>query len=202
MSSSTSDYHHGNLRQCLLEASLKLLDNEGFDALSLRRLAEEVGVSRQAPYHHFRDKQALLAAIGEEGFSRLNQMLAIVTDDQTLSLDERLYQAVLGYLNFALDHTALYRLMFGQTLWRAEHTHGDTDEFQRYAKDCFRQYVQLFDLLKAAGDLPSSENTLRLAQLLWAAMHGLAHLAADGLFVKRDDLAEIARYTIARFRSS
>ncbi|WP_298184359.1 TetR/AcrR family transcriptional regulator [uncultured Pseudomonas sp.] len=202
MSSSTSDYHHGNLRQSLLEASIKLLDNEGFDALSLRRLAEEVGVSRQAPYHHFRDKQALLAAIGEEGFSRLNQILAIVTDDQTLSLDERLYQAVLGYLNFALDHTALYRLMFGQTLWRAEHAHEDTDEFQRYAKDCFRQYVQLFDLLKAAGDLPSSENTLRLAQLLWAAMHGLAHLASDGLFVKHDDLAEIARYTIARFRAS
>lgn len=202
MSSSTSDYHHGNLRQSLLEASIKLLDNEGFDALSLRRLAEEVGVSRQAPYHHFRDKQALLAAIGEEGFSRLNQMLAIVTDDQALSLDERLYQAVLGYLNFALDHTALYRLMFGQTLWRAEHAHEDTDEFQRYAKDCFRQYVQLFDLLKAAGDLPSSENTLRLAQLLWAAMHGLAHLSSDGLFVKRDDLAEIARYTIARFRAS
>ena len=135
MSSSTSDYHHGNLRQSLLEASIKLLDNEGFDALSLRRLAEEVGVSRQAPYHHFRDKQALLAAIGEEGFSRLNQMLAIVTDDQTLSLDERLYQAVLGYFNFALDHTALYRLMFGQYLWRAEHAQVVTDEFQGYAKD-------------------------------------------------------------------
>ena len=201
MSSSTSDYHHGNLRQSLLEASMQLLDNEGLDALSLRRLAEQVGVSRQAPYHHFKDKQALLAAIGEEGFALLNQMLARVTDDPSLSLNERLHQAVLGYLNFALDHTALYRLMFGQTLWSAEHAHADTDEFQRYAKDCFRQYVQLFDLLKAAGDLPSSENTLRLAQLLWAAMHGLAHLASDGLFVKREDLAEIARYMIARFHT-
>lgn len=202
MSGSTSDYHHGNLRQSLLEASMRLLDKEGLEALSLRRLAEEVGVSRQAPYHHFKDKQALLAAIGEEGFSLLNSLLALVTDDPALSLNERLYQAVLGYLNFALEHTALYRLMFGQTLWSAEHTHADTDEFQRYAKDCFRQYVQLFDMLKAAGELPRSENTLRLAQLLWAAMHGLAHLASDGLFVKREDLADIARYTVARFRAA
>jgi hypothetical protein len=90
--------------------------------------------------------------------------------------------------------------MFGQTLWRSEQARSDTDEFQRYAKDCFRQYVQLFDLLREAGELPPEENTLRLAQLLWAAMHGLAQLAADGLFVKRDDLAEIARYTLQRLR--
>jgi len=201
MTISTADYHHGNLRQSLLDASVRLLDSEGMDALSLRRLAEEVGVSRQAPYHHFHDKQALLAAIGEQGFALLDQLLTGVTDDPTLSLDERLYRAVVGYLNFALDHHALYRLMFGQTLWRAERSRSDTDEFQRYAKDCFRHYVQLFDLLKAAGELPENDNTLRLAQLLWAAMHGLAQLAADGLFVKRDDLAEIARYTLQRLRT-
>ena len=200
MSISTADYHHGNLRQSLLDAGVRLLDSEGLEALSLRRMAEEVGVSRQAPYHHFHDKQALLAAIGEQGFAMLNQLLVEVTADQALSLDERLYRAVMGYLNFALEHRALYRLMFGQTLWRSEQARSDTDEFQRYAKDCFRQYVQLFDLLKAAGELPAEENTLRLAQLLWAAMHGLAQLAADGLFVKHDDLAEITRYTLQRLR--
>ena len=200
MAISTADYHHGNLRQSLLDASVALLDSEGLEALSLRRLAEQVGVSRQAPYHHFRDKQALLAAIGEQGFALLNQLLGSFTDNPAISLDERLYRAVMGYLNFALEHRALYRLMFGQTLWRSEQTRSDTDEFQRYAKDCFRQYVQLFDLLKEAGELPPEENTLRLAQLLWAAMHGLAQLAADGLFVKRDDLAEIARYTLQRLR--
>jgi len=200
MAISTADYHHGNLRQSLLDASVALLDSEGLEALSLRRLAEQVGVSRQAPYHHFRDKQALLAAIGEQGFALLNQMLGSFTDDPAISLDERLYRAVMGYLNFALEHRALYRLMFGQTLWRSEQARSDTDEFQRYAKDCFRQYVQLFDLLREAGELPPEENTLRLAQLLWAAMHGLAQLAADGLFVKRDDLAEIARYTLQRLR--
>ena len=201
MAISTADYHHGNLRQSLLDASVRLLDSEGLEALSLRRLAEEVGVSRQAPYHHFRDKQALLAAIGEQGFALLNQLLVSVTDDQALSLDERLYRTVVGYLNFALDHHALYRLMFGQTLWQTGQARSDTEEFQRYAKDCFRQYVQLFDLLKAAGELPEDDNTLRLAQLLWAAMHGLAQLAADGLFVKREDLAEIASYTLQRLRA-
>ncbi|WP_071870536.1 TetR/AcrR family transcriptional regulator [Atopomonas hussainii] len=202
MPSLSNDYHHGNLRHSLIEASLDLIDREGLEALSLRRLAEMVGVSRQAPYHHFRDKQALLAAIGERGFVQLNCNLQKVVEDESAPLDQRLYQAVLNYLDFALANPALYELMFGRVLWREQDDHQDTHDFQRYAKDCFRQYVRLFDLLKAQGLLPETDNSLRLAQLLWAAMHGLAKLASDGLFVKREDLAEIARYTLARFRPS
>lgn len=202
MPSLSNDYHHGNLRHSLIEASLDLIDREGLEALSLRRLAEMVGVSRQAPYHHFRDKQALLAAIGERGFVQLNCNLQKVVEDESAPLDQRLYQAVLNYLDFALAKPALYELMFGRVLWREQDDHQDTHDFRRYAKDCFRQYVRLFDLLKAQGLLPESDNSLRLAQLLWAAMHGLAKLAGDGLFVKREDLAEIARYTLARFRRS
>ncbi|MCJ8169162.1 TetR/AcrR family transcriptional regulator [Atopomonas sediminilitoris] len=203
MTNASNDYHHGNLRHSLIEASLDLIGREGLEALSLRRLAEMVGVSRQAPYHHFRDKQALLAALGERGFMQLNRNLQHVVDDESTALDERLYQAVINYLNFALDNPALYGLMFGQILWRdGPEVHRDTDDFQRYAKDCFRQYVSLFDQLKRDGLVPPSDNTLRLAQLLWAAMHGLAKLASDGLFMKREDLADIARYTLARFRHS
>ncbi|MFZ3186785.1 MAG: TetR/AcrR family transcriptional regulator [Pseudomonas sp.] len=195
-------YHHGNLRQSLLDNSLQLLRAEGSEALSLRRLAELTGVSRAAPYHHFKDKQALLAAVAAQGFAELAALLQQLVSDEQIALEQRLQQAVLGYLDFAQAQPALYQLMFGQTLWPADSpAHGNsvsTTQFQRAAKDCFRQYVHLFERLQAAGQLASS-NALRSAQLLWATLHGLATLTRDGAFFTRDDLAEIAAHALAQF---
>lgn len=191
MSTQESLYHHGNLRQALLDSSLAILRSEGIEALSLRRLAEHTGVSRGAPYHHFRDKQALLASIGELGFAELNKLLQAVVEDEQQPLHERLHQAVLGYLDFATRQPALYALMFGRTLWQDSNDEG-TAEFQRFAKDCFRQYVHLFEQLDHTHPLDDL-NHLRQAQLLWATLHGLAKLSSDGIFVKPEDLADIAR---------
>ena len=71
-SSQKSSYHHGDLKRALLDETARILREEGEDALSLRHLAASVGVSRTAPYHHFRDKQSLLCAVAEEGFARFN----------------------------------------------------------------------------------------------------------------------------------
>ncbi len=136
---STPVYHHGNLRQSLLANSLQLLREGGTEALSLRKLAELSGVSRAAPYHHFADKQALLAAVAEQGFAELSGLLHGVVDNEHVSVDERLHQAVLGYLDFALQQPALYELMFGQALWQADSATEQTPstaQFRRVAKDC------------------------------------------------------------------
>ncbi len=69
-SSSNSNYHHGNLRQELMELAERHLIEGGVGDLSLRALAREIGVSQTAPYRHFRDKNALLAALATEGFRR------------------------------------------------------------------------------------------------------------------------------------
>ena len=69
--SKSASYHHGNLRQALIDAAVGALQTEGIEALSLRKLAKDIGVSHNAPYMHFEDKEALLAAIAEEGFKRL-----------------------------------------------------------------------------------------------------------------------------------
>ena len=203
MTVTSSLYHHGNLRQSLLDNSLQLLRAEGSEALSLRRLAELTGVSRAAPYHHFKDKQALLAAVAEQGFAELAALLQQLVGDEQIALEQRLQQAVLGYLDFAQAQPALYQLMFGQTLWQIDSpcldTTASTTQFQRAAKDCFRQYVHLFERLQAAGQLAASSNTLRSAQLLWATLHGLATLTRDGLFFTRSDLAEIAAHALAQF---
>ena len=197
---STPIYHHGNLRQSLLANSLQLLREGGAEALSLRKLAELSGVSRAAPYHHFADKQALLAAVAEQGFVELSGLLHGVVDNEHVSVDERLHQAVLGYLDFALQQPALYELMFGQALWQADSATEQTPstaQFQRVAKDCFRQYVHLFERLQ--GQNASAQIPLRSAQLLWATLHGLAQLSRNGLFVKREDLADIATHALAQF---
>ena len=67
-------YHHGDLRRALVEAAERILENEGPSALSLRAVAREAGVSAAAPYHHFKDKNELLAAIAQEGFELLAQV--------------------------------------------------------------------------------------------------------------------------------
>lgn len=200
MTVSTPVYHHGNLRQSLLASSLQLLREGGVEALSLRKLAELSGVSRAAPYHHFADKQALLAAVAEQGFAELSDLLHGVVGNEQVALDERLHQAVLGYLDFALEQPALYELMFGQALWQADSASNQTPstlQFQRTAKDCFRQYVHLFERLQDQSASPQSP--LRSAQLLWATLHGLAQLSRNGLFVKREDLADIAAHALAQF---
>jgi AcrR family transcriptional regulator len=203
MTATSNLYHHGNLRQSLLNNSLQLLRVEGSEALSLRRLAEMTGVSRAAPYHHFKDKQALLAAVAEQGFAELAGSLHLLVNDEQIALPERLQQAVLGYLDFAHTQPALYQLMFGQTLWLSESPRAEnissTTQFQRAAKDCFRQYVQLFEGLQNSGQFTANGKPLRSAQLLWATLHGLATLTRDGLFFSRSDLAEIAAHALAQF---
>ena len=76
MSDASQNYHHGDLRATLLRVATERVVNEGIDSLSLRKLAEEAGVSRTAPYHHFKDKNALLNAIAAQGFACTARRLA------------------------------------------------------------------------------------------------------------------------------
>lgn len=193
MSTQESLYHHGNLRQALLDSSLAILRSEGIEALSLRRLAEHTGVSRGAPYHHFRDKQALLAAVAEQGFAELDAILGQVVEATELAKEQRLRLGIEGYLGFALREPALYGLMFGGPLWSlraGEEKH--LQRFQRRAKDCFRHYVRLFEQQAPATEPQPGLWALRHAQLTWASLHGLAHLARDGGFFRAEELVEIA----------
>lgn len=97
-----STYHHGELRPALLSAAAKILEKEGSDAISLRDLARRAGVSHAAPYRHFADRQALLAALGEEGFALL------AADLEGKPWRE---QAV-AYVRFALARPERFKLMF------------------------------------------------------------------------------------------
>ncbi len=187
-------YHHGDLRNALIEITARMIREGGVEALSLRKLAEKAGVSRTAPYHHFKDKGDLLAAVAEQGFSTLARLLRTQVQNEELSLDARLEQSILGYVRFAVENPTQYELMFGREMWRKN----PSERLQRTAKDSFRQYANLISEFHEKKLLAEGEDPLRLAQVMWAALHGLVKLTHDGIFVRQEDLEEISLYAVAK----
>jgi AcrR family transcriptional regulator len=108
-------YHHGDLRNALITAALAAVEQDGPDAVSLRDLAQGLGVSRAAPYRHFEDRDALLAAVAAQGFEDLNigyeTALAAPGDGR-----EKLRRASRVYLDFAKRRPGLFKLMFDSDL--------------------------------------------------------------------------------------
>ena len=194
MNQDKASYHHGNLKASLINAAQEILETQGTGALSMRALADRVGVSRTALYHHFSDKNDLLCALAESGFSHLYTLISS-NDVSSAHANEQLHSAILGYLKFATENAAQYDLMFGKTLWHTEHeTH-----FQRYAKDCFRLYVSLFESLQQNQTLKTPEPPLRLAQLMWASLHGLSQLMNDDILTAKEDMRTLAAHLLNRF---
>src|SRR3954451_25021195 len=108
----TRPYHHGNLRAELLERAVEVVSERGVDALSLRELARDVGVSHAAPRRHFADRQALLVALAEDGFDRLGRSLTVAIDGAGGSFGARAAALAGAYVRFATEHAALLELMF------------------------------------------------------------------------------------------
>lgn len=165
MSTSTNaPYHHGNLRQALLEAALIILQKDGASGLGLRDLARAVGVSPAAPYRHFDSRAALLEALAVTGFQRFSAAMEAVAE--TNPADP---MAAMGktYVLFALENANLFRLMFSSDLKK------DGRPGLRMAADA------AFDTLRhvVGGDIKVGRIKALAA---WAKIHGLAILLLDG----------------------
>jgi AcrR family transcriptional regulator len=165
--STSRSYHHGNLRLALIEAALELLSEGGTEALSLRAVARRAGVSAMAPYRHFADKEALLAAVAAHGFDRLEATLSAADSGAT---DPRGALAAQGaaYVRFACDDPALFRLMFGAARPRNSPELGSAGD-AAYAMLARR--VASFCLESERDDV---------ALTCWSVVHGLASLLVDG----------------------
>jgi AcrR family transcriptional regulator len=163
-------YHHGDLRQGLIDAARAILEREGAGALSLRAVAREAGVSPAAPYHHFKDKTELLEAVALEGWEMLDEVMgrARACDDR----DERMADASVAYVLFARDHPELYRLMYDTTRDKAElpAALGSNNASSPYSK--------VRETLIRAGVDPDDHVRLELATIAaWCSAHGLAELS-------------------------
>ena len=190
-------YHHGDLYQSLLQASTLIIREAGVEGLSIRTLADRVGVSRTAPYHHFRDKQALLSALALQGFRQYSQQIEVLFCDPHLDGEQRLEQFVRHYLTFALENPELYALMFGQPLWKSGHP---SDELRTEAYGAFRDFVRRVAGWQQQGVLPNGCEALRFAQVAWSTLHGLCRLVNDGIYVEAQSIDEICITLLRLFR--
>jgi AcrR family transcriptional regulator len=166
-------FHHGNLRQALIDGALMILGKEGQGAITLREVARRAGVTHAAPYRHFDGKEALLAAVAEEGFHQLrNDMQAAAAGDGD-ALD-RLQRFGEAYLRFALKNPAHYRLMYGpEFAHRAAHT-----ALQGASREAF---MLLLEGVRACQEahLVRDGDTVHLALSMWSMVHGLSLLVMD-----------------------
>ncbi len=170
-----SSYHHGNLRQALIDAGLALLEDGETDErgeLSLRELARRVGVSANASYRHFADKEALLLALAAEGFRIMaaSQAKAAQAERQPM---QRHRAAGSAYIRFARDNPALFRLMFGR--FSSGHHNKELDAAAKGAFEALRAGVARALELK-----PEEERVTVAAVRSWALVHGLSLLLLDG----------------------
>jgi AcrR family transcriptional regulator len=188
-------YHHGDLRNALVQAGLELLAEGGSQEFDLRKVARRAGVSHAAPYRHFTDKQALIAAINEEGFhllaERIRSTLREVPDEPV----EQLQGVALAYVHFAQENPWLMREMFsGITIKR------ETFESLHIAsKSVYRLYTEVIRNGQEQGKIVDGDPTA-LAGVLWSVLHGLATLIIENQMSPYADGPEgterVTRYTI------
>ena len=191
-----SPYHHGDLQASLLTTAMKMINKNGLESLSLRKLAENVGVSRTATYHHFKDKNNLLCSIAARGFIQWRERSDAIFQNSALTNHEKYRQFVYAYVHFATQNPALYELMFGRTLWKSDQS---TQVLQKVAHPSFQYQLEMTKIWQQQGLLNNKEDTLRVTQVTWATLHGIAHLLIDGIYANADSIDEMCNCAVNLF---
>ena len=161
-------YHHGNLRSELLRLGRIALESDGEAALSLRSLAESAGVSKTAPYRHFRDRRAFLGALADEGF----RILCVELERTGGRGPAKVSAMGKAYMSFAVAHPSLYRLMNSQSILELPETSTS------WARKSFMMLAEAI-----ADETPLSHGfDINAACAAWSYIHGLVLIRIDGLF--------------------
>ena len=167
-------YHHGDLKNALIQAGVEILASEGLGGLSLRKVAKHAGVSHAAPYSHFADKQALIAAISTEGFKQLFVQIKKIVEAHRDHPKSLLIETAWAYVQFALNQPDRFKLMFSSVLEKEK----DYPDFVEYSQKNFAQLVELVTVCQSAGILRPGPPDLT-AVSIWAAVHGLVMLILE-----------------------
>ncbi|MGI4831791.1 MAG: TetR/AcrR family transcriptional regulator [Janthinobacterium lividum] len=157
----------------LISAATILLDSGGEDAVTLRAVGHASGVSHNAPYKHFKNRDALLAAVATTDFNSLTDAFKAVRQ-RRVAPDAKLMQALKVVVDFSVEHPARYRLLFNDPAIAAQ-----KGELERTAFAAFGEFISIVQECQAARVLPDAPETT-IAGLLFATMHGLIALEANG----------------------
>ena len=173
-------YQHGDLRRALIDAAAKLAAKHGAAAVTIRKVVRKAGVSHAAPYHYFPTREALLAAVAGEGFSRFDAAQEEALQNAGPDPRDRLRALGISYVRFAIRNPHYFRVMFRSEFRRLE-------TYPALAKVSSRAFDRLIDTVRASmagGRSPGSDPMLP-SVLAWSAVHGLASLWLDGPLTTR-----------------
>ncbi len=183
-------YHHGDLKKALISASHKILNERGAEALSLRAIAAEAGVSHMAPYAHFKNKKALFEEVAASGFETLTEMM-LKNSEGVNKAGALILSYGASYIEFALAQPQLYRLMLGQVenTGRRVITQNSlqseaTSNKQTLSPELQASSKKPFVLLETAFSQTGLPPLKVKAQALgaWSMVHGMAALLIEGHF--------------------
>ncbi len=179
--STSRRYHHGELGPALLRAALALLAEDGVEALSLREVARRAGVSAMAPYRHYADKNALVAAVAAHGFGALGDALRAA--DQAAPPGGALVAQAVAYVRYALANPMLFRLMFGAKR---------PDAMPDPALEPVGAATYAVLSRRVAAETPADGDQEARTIGCWSLVHGLALLFLDGEIRPRLDATDDA----------
>jgi AcrR family transcriptional regulator len=177
-------YHHGALRQALIEAAEAVIAERGVDGFSLRETARRAGVSPAAPGHHFKDARGLLTAVAAQAFREFGD--ALEAADAGPDRESRIRAQGIAYVRFALSNPAKFDLLWRKALI--------DDSDPEYAAAGHRAFMILDGAMRGVGapSMGSADPSLAPSIAAWSIVHGFARLAMDGVFGTDPGAAERA----------
>ncbi len=190
-------YHHGDLERALVETAVRMIEDEGVQALTLRGVGARLGVSRTALYRHFDDKQALLARVASEGFRRFHEALASAVARADKRRRDPMPAMAAAYLQFARANPSHYQTMFSGVLtdWTGY------PELVLHAEAAFNVLLDTIRRQQKQGRIGAGD-PIELAEITWAMSHGIATLGMAHQLSRTatalDDLAALGCAILAR----
>jgi len=178
MSTDRGTYHHGNLREAIIEAALRLIGERGPSGFAFADLARAAGVSPAAPYRHFRDRTAVNAEIARRGFEKFAAELEAAATAQRARPVAALEACGRAYLTFARREPAFYAVMFGPDL-------PDDPDLRRAADGAFAVLRRAAESACGPRVAPGRPPPLMVALHVWALAHGIAALFVAGAAHRR-----------------
>jgi AcrR family transcriptional regulator len=181
-------YHHGNLKEALIQAGLDILEEKGLAGLTLRACAIKAGSSHTAPKNHFGNLAGLQTAIAARGYARLYEKMTkgvpLVADN-----DAGRSRAFAGYVEFAVEEPGLFELMFAR-----QRTQSDDPDLLAEAGKCF-EVLGIFSsgLIWEGADAPNAETRSQIMH--WSLVHGFAQLKMSGKLSK-DGLKDLDIFSV------
>ena len=185
-------YHHGNLRESLIEAAIEIIAERGRSEFTLRELAKRLGVTHAATYHHFKDKDDLLSTVAERGYREMGEYLeeASASEDQNPIMKMRRMGA--AYIRYAHENQAYFRVMFGQK-FADINAYPEMENAGQTTKNMMETLVREG---QKAGIYNTEANVEELIAISWATVHGLALLTINGHFEHLREGLELDDYVM------